>query len=92
MKYRRSDHFKQAYQNLPAAIQDKAKKAFRLFQEDPRHPSLVVKKIKGTADIWEGRVDQQYRFTFQYEKDTDSGERVVVFRNIDNHDECLKNP
>jgi mRNA interferase RelE/StbE len=91
MKYRRTGHFKQAFQSLPAEIQEKAAKAFRLFQENPRHPSLVIKKIKGTADIWEGRVDQGYRFTFHYEKMVD-GETLVVFRNIDNHDDCLKNP
>lgn len=92
MKYRRTDRFKQAYQSLPVDIQEKVKKAFRLFQDDPHHPSLGVKKIKGTSGIWEGRVDQQYRFTFQYDKDSESSETVVVFRNIDNHDECLKNP
>lgn len=91
MKYRRTEHFKQAFQALPTGIQEKAAKAFHLFQENPRHPSLVIKKIKGTADIWEGRVDQGYRFTFHYEKMAD-GETVMVFRNIDNHDDCLKNP
>ena len=91
MKYRRTEHFKQAFQSLPPVIQEKAAKAFHLFQENPRHPSLVIKKIKGTADIWEGRVDQGYRFTFHYEKMED-GDTLVVFRNINNHDECLKNP
>ncbi len=92
MKYRRTEHFKQAFKSLPADIQEKAAKAFRLFKDDPRHPSLVIKKIKGTAGIWEGRVDQSYRFTFHYEKGASAEETVVVFRNIDRHDECLKNP
>lgn len=38
------------------------------------------------------RIDQQYRFTFHYEKDEATGEIICVFRNVDNHDECLKNP
>ena len=92
MKYRRTEHFKQVYQTLPAEIREKAKKVFMLFQEDPHHPSLGVKKIQGVAGIWEGRVDRQHRFTFHFEKDEKNGENIVVFRNIDNQDECLKNP
>jgi hypothetical protein len=44
------------------------------------------------GNIWEGRIDRQYRFTFQFEKDEDSGKVICVFRTMDNHDECLKNP
>ena len=91
MIYRRTDHFKRAYQALPRPIQVKVRKAFQLFTQDPKHPSLGVKKIKGHRDIWEGRIDRQYRFTFHYEKDAE-GQAICVFRNVDNHDECLKNP
>ena len=92
MKYRRTDYFKKAYQSLPEAIKEKVAKAFRLFQQDPHHPSLGVKKIKGAKGIWEGRIDRDYRFTFHYEKNGDTGETVCVFRNIDSHDECLNHP
>ena len=78
--------FRKAYRSLPAQIQKKAKKTLRLLDENPRHPSLRVKKIRGAGDIYEGRVDQKYRFSFQFAGD----DRVL--RNIDNHDECLKNP
>jgi mRNA-degrading endonuclease RelE of RelBE toxin-antitoxin system len=92
MIYRRTARFKKAYLSLPKNIQEKAAKAFLLFRDNPAHPSLVVKKIQGHTDIWEGRIDQQYRFTFHYEDQPDSGEKICVFRNIDNHDECLKSP
>jgi len=88
--FRRTEHFKKAFRALPATVQEKAIKAFRLMQENPRHPSLHVKKIQGAENIWEGRIDRQYRFTFQFVKEED--QTVIVFRNIDNHDECLKNP
>lgn len=92
MKFRRSDYFKKAFQHLPADIQAKAAKAFALLQSDPHHPSLGIKKIQGASVIWEGRIDRQYRFTFHFEEDETSGDKVLVFRNIDNHDVCLKNP
>ena len=92
MIYRRTDRFKKAYQRLPEQIRQKVGKAFGLFQSDPAHPSLGVKRIQGHTGIWEGRIDRQYRFTFHYETHPDSGEAICVFRNIDNHDECLNNP
>lgn len=92
MKYRRTERFKKAYQRLPESIRQKVGKTFVLFQSDPAHPSLGVKKIQGRAGIWEGRIDRQYRFTFHYEPIPGSGETVCVFRNVDNHDECLSNP
>ena len=81
-----TDRFRKAYRSLPAQIQKKAKKALRLLDENPRQPSLRVKKIGGAGDIYEGRGDQKYRFSFQF-----AGADQVL-RNIDNHDECLKNP
>ena len=92
MIYRRTMRFKNAYQALPKPVQSKVAKAFLMFQEDPTHPSLGIKKIRGYGEIWEGRVDLQYRFTFHYEKHPRTGEAICVFRNVDNHDECLKNP
>jgi mRNA-degrading endonuclease RelE of RelBE toxin-antitoxin system len=94
MIYRRSGRFKAAYVTLPKEIQDKAIKAFELFKQNPRHPSLVIKKIKGIEGIWEGRIDQFYRFTFQYidntlydpEQDDDSRKTICWFRNIGRHE------
>jgi len=91
MIFRRTARFAKAFCALPREIQEKALKVFALFQQDPCHPSLVVKKLKGSRDIWEGRIDQSYRFTFHYEKN-EAGRVTCVFRNTDNHDECLKHP
>jgi len=79
MIFRRTARFAKAFCALPREIQEKALKVFALFQQDPRHPSLVVKKLKGSRDIWEGRIDQSYRFTFHYEKD-EAGKMGVVLR------------
>ena len=48
--------------------------------------------MQGYEGVWEGRIDQQYRFTFHYERHPESDESICVFRNVDNHDECLENP
>ena len=92
MKYRRLEWFKKAFNALPQDVQEKAFKAFPLFRDNQRHPSLIIKKMKGVEDVWEGRIDRAYRFTFHYEMDEKTGETICVFRNIDSPDECLRNP
>jgi plasmid maintenance system killer protein len=89
--FRRTERFLEAFRVLPVNIQSKTLKALALFGQNQRHPSLEVKKLQGRDGIWEARVNQKYRFTVHYEKDT-SGETICVLRNVDNHDECLKNP
>lgn len=86
MKVRKTKRFVSAYHCLPADIQEKFDHKIKLFFEDIRHPSLRVKKMQGTKNIWEASVDHKYRFTFQIIKDE------YILRNIDNHDECLENP
>ncbi len=86
MIYRRTPTFNKAYKALPHNIQLKVKKAFNLFQQNPNHPSLGVKKIKGREDLWEGRIDQFYRFTFEYVRQPETNERVCLFRNIGRHE------
>ncbi len=86
MRYRQLPSFKKALKRLPHEIQVKAGKAFLLFRDDPRHPSLHVKRVRGIPGVWEGRIDIRYRFTFHYEGDT------AVFRNIGPHDILDRNP
>ncbi len=81
-----TNRFKKAYQRLPQTIQNKVKKALRLLLENPKHPSLHIKRIQGTDKIFEGRIDLKYRFSFEYDNED------ILLRNVDNHDECLKKP
>ena len=90
MIFIRSERFKRAFQSLPKEAQKKAVRALHWMAEDMFYPSLVVKKVQGYPGIWEAREDIKYRLTFQYEqKDV---ETICILRNIDNHNECLKNP
>jgi len=86
MRYVRTARFKKALKTLPKTIKAKIPKAFALFQENPQHPSLGVKKIKGRENTWEGRIDDFYRFTFEYQADPNNSESICVFRNIGRHD------
>ena len=81
MRYVRTPLFKKDFKNLPDEVKEKAKKAFRLFRENPHHPSLRTHKVEGTSNptIWEGRIDRKNRFTFYYEGDE------VRFRRIGPH-------
>lgn len=85
MKIQTTKPFDKDYKNLPEAIKEQADKQFVLLMENPRHPSLRIKKIKGLQNIWEGRVTKDYRFTFQI-----SGETYLL-RRIGTHD-ILKTP
>lgn len=71
--------FVRDYERLPTEIQLRVDEAIALFEENPRHPSLQIKKMKGKDGIWEGRVSHNYRFTFEWEND------VVTFRRVGAH-------
>ena len=62
--------FDRDYARLPRHLQERVKKQLSLLLEDPRHPSLQTQKMKGQSDIWEGRITQDYRFTFKIEGST----------------------
>lgn len=80
MKLLASKPFQKDYKKLPRHIQKETDNALRLLANNPRHPSLRVKKMQGTKGIWEGSVTMSYRFTFHMHGDT------VVLRRIGTHD------
>ena len=86
MIIRWTDRTKEDYRALPGAIQDKADKAFRLFRDNPRHPSLHAEKIDHKKDIWSARIDLNYRFTFQWIHDG------IFIRRIASHREAYRRP
>jgi len=64
-----TESFRRCYEKLPAEIQAKVDRQLDRLSSDLRHPSLRVKKIKGTQDVWEARVDRGYRLTFSVRED-----------------------
>ncbi|MDP2645916.1 MAG: hypothetical protein Q8P24_13330 [Desulfobacterales bacterium] len=63
--YEFSSRFRKDYRALSKEIRDIFETKLPLFLDNPRHPSLRVKRLVGTADRWEGSVTVNYRFTFQ---------------------------
>lgn len=92
MRTRKTPRFDDDLDKLPSNIVEAARKAHRLFCENPRHPSLRIKKMQGYNEIWEGHVTIGYVFTFQWLTDDVSGESIALFRRIGKHDEVYANP
>ena len=81
-----SSRFKEKYVRLPLELHDKIDKAIRLLDENFRHPGLRSHPLKSKPGVFEASVDAKYRMTYERRGD------ILYMRNLDNHDECLKNP
>ena len=57
------------YGKLSAQLQRQVDKQLGFLVENIRHPSLDAKKYGGTDDLWQGRVNRDYRFYFQIDGD-----------------------
>jgi len=86
MKIRLKETFKKDYRKLPANLQMLADSKVEMLADNPRHPSLRVKKMEGRKNIWEASITMKYRFTFEIE------EEAFLLRRVGEHDKVLKNP
>ena len=87
MPVRLSRRFLKAYDRLPVRIQTKVDKAVELLDANPRHPSLQAKPIHHAPGIYECRVDQNYRLTYERLE-----EDILYLRVVGPHDETLARP
>ncbi len=69
MNSRATPRFWAAYRELPRDIREAAQKAYRLFRDDPNHPSLQFKKVHDREPIYSVRVTGAYRVVGLLEKD-----------------------
>lgn len=79
MKLRSLKPFAKQYAKLPALVRKKFDRQLRYLAQDFRHPSIRAKKMVNRQDVWEGRVDYHYRFTFTVSSDT------IVLRSVGTH-------
>ena len=82
-----TERFERDFMSLPLEIQKKVLKTLRLLAENPRHPSLQTKPVKGARGIYEARIDQSYRMTYQRLPND-----LLLLRAAGKHDETLKKP
>lgn len=85
MKIVFSKPFVKDYHRQTPQIQQQIDRQIERLVENPRHPSLQMKKMEGHQSIWEARITEGYRMTFQIDSDT------YVFRRAGTHD-ILKKP
>ena len=60
-----TERFEQDFLHLPSKLQKKVLKVLRLLAENPRQPSLQTKPIQGARGLYEARIDQSCRMTYQ---------------------------
>jgi mRNA interferase RelE/StbE len=77
--------FKRDYKGLPEDIRDQIDKQVVQLIENPKHPSLNIKKVEGHKSIWEARITKGYRMTFQIDGD------IYLLRRVGTHS-VLKRP
>lgn len=70
MKSRTTVQFRKRFANLPDAVQEQTRKAYRQFKEDPSYPSLRFKKVHPKLPIYSVRINRDYRVVGQLDKDT----------------------
>lgn len=59
--------FREEFARLPSQVQKQAQKQFRLWRENPRHPSLRFKKV---GEYWSARINDDYRAVARLHNDT----------------------
>jgi mRNA-degrading endonuclease RelE of RelBE toxin-antitoxin system len=81
-----SSIFAEAATRLPKEAKAKLPKAFMLLINNPRHPSLQVKKIEGATrhNVYECRLDQSWRIILQ-----ETGETTFDLVYVGAHDEAI---
>ena len=84
MTSRTRPSFWRAYESLDPRIREAARRAYRMFGENPNHPSLRFKMLGGYEHVWSVRINEQYRAVGERQGDT------VVWVWIGSHNEFDK--
>jgi mRNA-degrading endonuclease RelE of RelBE toxin-antitoxin system len=84
MQYYYTAKFKKQYKKLPQQIKELLQKQLGFLLVNPQHPSLNIKKINDPREIWEARITDSYRFTFQIQTD------FYILRTVGTHDVLRK--
>lgn len=75
--------FKKRYQKLSANERTQVKSKLRILAQDPWHPSLRTKKIRGTAEF-EISVNMDIRIAIAFE-----GNCIILLLDIDHHEKLF---
>ena len=70
MKLAYSPHFLRSYRKASTAVQQAFDKQSALLLQNLYHSSLRAKKYGGAGNLWQGRVNNSWRFYFTIQGDT----------------------
>lgn len=62
--------FWRAYEALDPRVKEAARRSYRLFAENPGHPSLRFKKLVGYERVWSVRINDSVRAIAERDGDT----------------------
>ena len=87
-----TNYFVVAFKGIPEQAKKRVKKSIDFLANDFRHPSLKSEKMKGIKrknPIFECWGDKKFGIRMTYERRPND---VILMRNIDKHEELLRNP
>ena len=61
MNSRLADDFLSCFSRLPDTVKDQARKSYRLWKDDPSHPSIRFKRIHSHEAMYSVRVGRGWR-------------------------------
>ena len=69
MKARYTRHFLRQYAAAPAHVRKAFDKQLRFLEQTLRHPGLRAKKYDESRNLWQARVNKDWRFYFFIQDD-----------------------
>jgi len=69
MKSAINEEFLKTYRRLPKEVRERARASYRLFRDNPYHPSLQFKRLEGT-NTYSVRIGRSYRAFGKLKNDT----------------------
>lgn len=80
-QYTFTERFQKHYKKLTSQEKSLLKNKLKLLAENPMHPSLRTKRIRGTTDLFECSVNMDIRIIWFYE-----GEKMIILVDVGHHD------
>jgi len=87
-RFRSTRKFEKQFTSLDKSIRKQAIKAIELFVKDPAHPSLRLKKVKGTDCYYEISVNMSITIIIEIKKSSNS-DQINTFYFIGKHEDVF---
>ena len=75
-----SSSFEKHFKNFQERQRRQIRNKLQILIENPMHPSLRLKRIRGTAELWEMSVNMDIRIILRFE-----GNTIILLLDIGHH-------